>query len=94
VHTAIIAFISNLVAMAMSFITYKVFVFRTAGNWIKEYFKSCIVYGNAAIISIFLIWYFVDVVGWNIWISQGLTIGITVLISYFGHKKFTFRKLN
>jgi len=47
---------------------------------------------HTAIISIFLIWFFVDVVGWNIWISQGLTIGITVLISYFGHKKFTFRK--
>jgi putative flippase GtrA len=92
VHTAIIALICNLIAMAMSFITYKLFVFRTAGNWIREYFKACIVYGNAAIISIILIWFFVDVVDFNIWVSQGLTIGITVLISYFGHKKFTFRK--
>jgi putative flippase GtrA len=92
VHTAIIALICNLVAIAMSFITYKLFVFRTTGNWIGEYFRASIVYGNAAVISIFLIWVFVDIVGWNIWVSQGLTIGITVLISYLGHKKFTFKK--
>ena len=92
VHTAIIALICNLVAMAMSFVVYKLFVFKTSGNWVREYFKACIVYGNAAVISIFLIWLFVDIVGLNIWTSQALTIGITVLISYIGHKKFTFKK--
>ena len=91
VHTAFIAFICNLISMAMSFITYKVFVFRTKGNWIKEYFKACIVYGNVAIISIVVIWVLVDLVGLNIWISQALTIFVTVVISYFGHKKFTFK---
>lgn len=92
VHTAFIAFICNLISMAMSFITYKLFVFRTKGNWINEYFKACLVYGNAAAISIFLIWFFVDIAGLNIWISQALTIFSTITISYFGHKKITFKK--
>ena len=91
-HTAIIALICNLIAMAMSFVVYKLFVFKTTGNWTGEYLKACMVYGNAAIISIFLIWFFVDILGWNIWTSQALTVGITVLISYVGHKKFTFIK--
>jgi putative flippase GtrA len=91
VHTAFIAFICNLISMAMSFITYKLFVFRTKGNWIKEYFKACLVYGNVAIISIVVIWILVDLVGLNIWISQALAILVTVVISYFGHEKFTFK---
>lgn len=91
VHTAFIAFICSLISMAMSFITYKMFVFRTKGNWIKEYLKACLVYGNAAIISIAVIWVLVDLAGLNIWISQALTILVTVVISYFGHKKFTFK---
>jgi putative flippase GtrA len=91
VHTAIIALICNLIAMAMSFVVYKIFVFKTSGNWIREYIKAFIVYGNAAVISIFLIWLFVDIIGWNIWTSQALTIVITVLISYIGHKQFTFK---
>jgi putative flippase GtrA len=91
VHTAIIALICNLIAMAMSFVVYKLFVFKTSGNWIREYIKAFIVYGNAAVISIFLIWLFVDIIGWNIWTSQALTIVITVLISYIGHKQFTFK---
>jgi putative flippase GtrA len=33
----------------------------------------------------------VDIIGWNIWTSQALTIVITVLISYIGHKQFTFK---
>lgn len=91
VHTAFIAFICNLISMAMSFVTYKLFVFRTKGNWIKEYFKACLVYGNVAIISIVVIWILVDLVGLNIWISQALAILVTVVISYFGHEKFTFK---
>jgi len=91
VHTAFIAFICNLISMAMSFITYKLFVFRTKGNWLKEYLKACIVYGNVALISILVIWVLVDIVGLNIWVSQALAIFVTVVISYLGHKKFTFK---
>ena len=91
VHTAAIAFIGSLISMAMSFITHKLFVFRTKGNWIKEYLRACLVYGNAAIISIAIIWALVDLAGLNIWISQALTILVTIVISYFGHEKFTFK---
>jgi len=91
VHTALIAFICNLISTAISFITYKVFVFRTKGNWVREFFKACIVYSNVALISILAIWVLVDLVGLNIWISQALAIFATVIISYIGHKKFTFK---
>lgn len=89
-HTAAIAFIANCMGIIMSFLTYKLFVFKTKGNWIREFLKACIVYSNMALISVVLIWFFVDVMHLNIWISQAFALLLTISISYFGHKKFTF----
>lgn len=91
-HIVLIAVIANMISITMSFATYKLFVFRTKGNWLNEYFKSYIVYGAAAVVSITLLWVFVDAMGINIWIGQAVTIGITVVISYFGHTLFTFKR--
>ena len=89
-HTAAIAFIANCMGILMSFSIYKLFVFKTRGNWIREFIKACLVYGNMALVSIVLVWVCVDILQLNIWISQALTLILTVFISYFGHKKFTF----
>jgi len=89
-HTAVIALIANCLGIAMSFTTYKLFVFKTHGNWFTEFMRACIVYGNMALTSIGLIWIFVDILKLNIWIAQAFTLVLTISISYFGHKKFTF----
>lgn len=91
-HTAIIAIISNFIAISMSFYVYKIFVFKTSGNWLHEYLRAWIVYGNMAIISVILLWIFVDLFNFNIWIAQAFIVLITVFISYIGHKRFTFKK--
>lgn len=90
-HTAIIALLVNVVAITMSFVSYKIFVFKTLGNWVIEYLRAWVVYGNIAVLSIGLLWIFVDIMQINIWLAQALTIMSTVVISYFGHKKFTFK---
>lgn len=91
----LIGLISNVICISMSFLTYKIFVFRTKGNWIVEYFRSYIVYGVMAILGIFLLWLFVTRLALTIEIAQALIILSTTVISYMGHLKFTFnsRKL-
>ncbi|MBU3625036.1 GtrA family protein [Polynucleobacter sp. JS-Safj-400b-B2] len=91
-HITVIAAIANIFAITMSFLTYKLFVFKTSGNWLLEYGRSYIVYGGMAIFGIILIWIFVDILGWQIWYAQALVILITVGASYLGHKFFTFKK--
>lgn len=91
-HIAVIAAIANIFAITMSFLTYKLFVFKTSGNWLLEYCRSYIVYGGMAIFGIVLIWIFVDIWKWQIWYAQALVILITVGASYLGHKFFTFKK--
>ena len=90
-HVAIIAAIANICAITMSFLTYKLFVFKTAGNWMLEYGRSYLVYGSMALLSIVLLWTLVDYMGIDIWYAQALVVILTVCFSYLGHKFFTFR---
>lgn len=87
-----VGFISNILAITMAFLTYKVFVFRTKGDWFVEYIRTYVVYGAMAIFGVLLLWVSVDVIGLPFWLAQGLIIMPTIIISYIGHSRFTFRK--
>jgi len=87
-----IGVISNILSITVSFLSYKILVFKTKGMWLTEYMKSYIVYGGIAVIGIFCLWVFVDKMKISIWLAQALVIGMTVIISYVGHSRFTFRR--
>ena len=87
-----IGVISNILSITVSFLSYKILVFKTKGMWLTEYMKSYIVYGGIAVIGIFCLWLFVDKMKISIWLAQALVIGMTVIISYVGHSRFTFRR--
>jgi putative flippase GtrA len=91
-HLVVIAVISNVINVSFSFLAYKLFVFRSKGIWWHEYFRSFIVYGGSALIGIMGLWALVDGFGIPFWLAQGLLMVISVLFSYVGHNRFTFRK--
>lgn len=91
-HILVIGIIGNVLAISVSFTTYKLFVFRTHGRWLSEYARSYVVYGAMGLVGILLLWGMVDGLGLSIWLAQGLAILITVAVSYIGHAKFTFHR--
>lgn len=91
-HILGIGAIANIIAISMSFLTYKLLVFKTVGHWLPEYLRSYVVYGGTALLGTLLLWLFVDGLKISIWIAQGLIIVSTVVISYIGHARFTFRQ--
>lgn len=91
-HILLIGVIGNVFAITFSFVTYKLLVFQTRGHWLAEYLKSYLVYGGSAVLGILLLWWLVDGLGVPIWLAQGLTILIAVVVSYLGHARFTFRR--
>lgn len=93
-HIIVISVIANILAISLAFITYKMFVFKTQGNWVSEYMKCYLVYGGTAVFGTALIWIFVDFFKWPFWISQLIVIGITMVTSYFMHRIFTFIKIS
>ena len=88
----LIAVLANLISISMSFLSYKLFVFRTKGNWIREYLRSYVAYGVTAVLSIFLFWFLIDIHNINIWLTQLFAITMTAAASYFFHKYFTFKR--
>ena len=79
------------VSISVSFLTYKLFVFATRGNWLRELARCYLVYGGGALASIGLMSVLVDGLGVRFWLAQAIVnIGV-VLISFAMHKRFTFR---
>lgn len=91
-HVTLIAILANVLSISMSFLTYRYFVFKSQGSWFSEYLKCYLVYGGIALFGVILTWIFVDFFKLNIWISQSITVPVTVAVSYVGHKYFTFAK--
>jgi len=90
-HILVIGIITNILNISMSFFTYKYFVFRTKTHWLREYFRSYIIYGGIALISICILWLSVDCLKIHFWIAQGIAMIIGVIMSYRGHDRFTFK---
>jgi len=82
----------NVVCITFSFTTYRFFVFKSTGIWWKEYLRSYVVYGGSAIIGIIGMLLLVDQFKIPFWLAQGLLIIVSVLFSYFGHDRFTFKR--
>ena len=87
-----VGILNNIVGISFSFILFKLFVFMTRNtNWFHEYLRSYVVYGIKGIFGIFILWLTIEVLKWNIYISHGLSMLSTILITYKGHKSYTFR---
>lgn len=89
-----ILMITNIVSITFSFLIYKIFVFKTKGNWIKEYLRCYLVYGFTAILSSACIWILVEKITLSYWIAQALAITIIIIASYTLHNNYTFKVTN
>lgn len=90
-NVIIIGFIANVLAITMAYTTNKIFVFKTRGNWTKEYIKAWMLYGSTTIVGIGLLWVLVDIFNVRFWVAQGLVTIILIVTAYIGNLRFTFR---
>lgn len=85
------------IAITVSFFGYKLVVFRTKGNLLKEYFRCYVVYGTTNLIGLGLLPILVYLLKWlgvrelySPYIAGAILTAGTVVVSFFGHKNFTF----
>ncbi|MDD5597862.1 MAG: GtrA family protein, partial [Victivallaceae bacterium] len=81
---------SNILAITNAYICYKLFVFRTRGHIIREYFRFYVVYGASILLNFLIMFIMVDGLGVHPLISQLFGAGITTVCSYLGHRHFSF----
>ncbi|MBR1735113.1 MAG: GtrA family protein [Alphaproteobacteria bacterium] len=91
--------VSNFISISQAFVAHKFLVFKTKGNFWKEYKKGWIVYGSTALMSFIALPFFVELFGYIFpepykWLDKyigGISVtGLAAIGSFFGHKKITF----
>jgi putative flippase GtrA len=99
---------SSFISIAFSFLIYKWFVFKTKGNYFREYLRSLLVYLPSTAIntlavaplSIALnpanapIERLTGIHGGSIYLATVSLVGMTFILSFFGHKHISFRSPN
>jgi putative flippase GtrA len=90
--------LANAIGITVAFLGYKWFVFRTKGNYLKEWARCLVVYSGSMLITAALlpvvvgaIRHFTSYRHEAPYIAGGLLTGVNVIVSFFGHKKFSFR---
>ena len=90
---------STMINITVSFFGYKWFVFKTKGNYLREWVKCVGVYGSSMLLGMALLPIFVFVIRHQFGLEKqapyiaGAVLGvITVLFSFFGHKHISFRQ--
>jgi len=91
VHYMVIAVVGNVLAVTMAFATHKLFVFRRTGNVLREYLKFYGVYGVTTVLGLLALPFSVEVLKINLYVAPLLMLAVSVVVSYFGHKHFSFK---
>ncbi len=90
---------SSIASITVAFFGYKLFVFKTKGNALREYLRTYVVYGSSALLGLVLLPILVALLNLVTtrqllvpYIAQALTIPLVVVASYLGHREFSFRQ--
>jgi putative flippase GtrA len=90
--------ISSLLNISVSFLGYKWFVFKTKGNYLREWIRCVGVYSGAILFGVLALPVMVTVIRRNTrffaqapYIAGALLTMSIVIYSFVGHKKFSFR---
>lgn len=89
---------SSLINITVAYLGYKFFVFRTHGNYLKEWLRCLLVYGSGMLPGLVLLPLLVEGLHYGFhlqrsapYVGGALLMGAGVIYSFFGHKHFTFR---
>ena len=85
-------YVSTFFASLIAFILHRSLVFKVTGSVFRDYFRFQVTYIFPLIVSSVLLPIFVSIFGWNVYLSQALILGFLAVVSFFGHKYFSFRR--
>lgn len=90
-HYLIILILSNFVSIMVAFFMLKFFVFKTKCNYLGELFRCFITYLTIFFLNSGLLYLLVDLFNQHVIISQFFITIAIVILSYMGHKHFSFK---
>ncbi|WP_407984800.1 GtrA family protein [Pontiella sulfatireligans] len=89
VHYMVILTVSTVLGVTNAYVCHKFFVFRTKGNYLREYLRFYAVYSVQIVINYISLPLLMKS-GMSPYLAQGLIVGITTAGTYLGHKHISF----
>jgi putative flippase GtrA len=90
--------LSSFFSITVAFFGYKLFVFKTKGNYLREWLRCFAVYGSSIAIGsvilpclVFLIRHSTTIDTKAPYLAAALMTGFNTIYNFIGHKKFSFR---
>jgi putative flippase GtrA len=84
--------IAYAVAIVMAFLLFRRFVFPVAGRVVTDFLRFVSVYLVSIGINVVALPLLVEFGHFNPLLAQAIVLAVTTLISFFGHKNFSFRR--
>lgn len=91
-HYFLAQFIASVMGITHSYLWNKFFTFRVRKKSVSEVFRFVAVYGAAYLVNVLLLWVLIDEMHLDMYFAGLICTAFTVVISYIGHKKISFRK--
>lgn len=89
-HYLAILVVSHAVCMTFAFLTNKFLVFRTSGNYLREYMKFCTFQIPYFLMNLVALPILVELVGMDPVMAQIMFTILAIVSSYFWHSRVTF----
>ena len=90
-HYTLILTLNWVIGVTQNLFTFKLLVFRTKGNWLKEYLRSYVVYAGGFLLNLAIVAAIMEIWHPRLVIAQLPALVVVTVISYVGHKYFTYR---
>ena len=91
--------LANILAISAAFLAYKWFVFRTRGNYLIEWLRCFSVYGSGMLFGAVALPITVTILRRMMhrpelapYLAGALLTVVTIILSFLGHRHFSFRK--
>lgn len=92
-------FLASIISITVAFLGYKWFVFRTRGNYLREWIRCVGVYGSSMVIGLVGMPILVPILQSHMrqpqrasYLAGAIMMVVTILFSFFGHKNVSFRQ--
>ena len=89
--SALIVIINNVITVTNNYVWYKLFVFKTKGNYLREYLRFYAVYAVALVFNLIALPLMVDILKLNAYASQAAITVCIIIMSYVANNKFAFK---
>lgn len=84
--------ISYAISITIAFVLYRLFVFVVKGNVLVDFARFVSVYAVSILANAVALPILVEIGGLNPLIAQAIVLVVTTVISFVGHKHFSFRR--